>query len=230
MKYLRKIFESSRDDQLADIELIFSSYLDKKILVDGEEYPLATIDSSEDKPYISINIYMYLSNAVMNDIKDFDKIYKERLEHLETMKNLKNTLSRIKHVGYTWSMLFDNEGFNIKVFYNDLEIELSDCFGGEEYLNGVDESIIKSYMRKHYNLDYDSYTYYPSTSGYYGKNAKIILYFNQPVTENLISDLAKLKRKSKIWGPAGERYSYETAFGSIQIISGGRGISMEIIY
>lgn len=230
MKYLRKIFESTKEDQVEDIESIFTEYLDQKYTADdGEEYSDCYIETKDSNQFVSITISSYLESPAITDLKDFDKIFKERSEYLELLKKIRTSLSRLDGMGYSWTMDFNDEGFHIKAFYKDTIITLADCFGGEEYMRGVDEAILKRYMKDHYNLNYSSYIYKESTQGYYGKRAYLVIYFNNPVPTKLIEDLKKLTRSYEVYSTSsGKEMKSEKAFYNVELINGTNGLKLEL--
>ena len=230
MKYLKKIFESTKEEQVEDIESIFTEYLDQKYIADdGEEYSICFLETKDSPQYVLVTIENYIQNAAISDIQDFDKIYKERFEYLEMLKKIRVSLLRLENMGYTWAMSFDEDGFHIKVFYKDTVVTLADCFGGEMRMRSVDEPIMKRYMKDNYNLKYNSSHYTSETGGYYGRRANIMIYFNNQVPEKLVEDLRKLKRKYDIYSTSTKKeIRTENAFYSVEIIAGGVGVKLEL--
>lgn len=230
MKYLRKIFESSKEDQIEDIESIFTEYLDTKYIADdGEEYSDCYI-STENPKFIEISITQYLSSPSISDISDFDNIYKERNDYLELLKKIRTSLTRIDRMGYNWTMEFNEDGFFIKVLYKDTEVSLADCFGGESSMNHVEEAILKKYVKDKYNIEYSSY-YKPSTSGYYGHRAEFLIYFKNPVPQTLLEDIKNLNKRFKVFSThaEGEQIRVERAFYSVEVMDGNpNGIRIKI--
>lgn len=231
MKYLRKIFESTKEDQIEDIESIFTEYLDQKYTADdGEEYSICNLFTDESDQYVMVNIESYLEGASISSITEFDRIYSERAEYLNLLKKIRVSLLRLEKIGYDWGMDFDNDGFHIKVFYKETQLTLADCFGGEKRMRSVDEPIIKKYMKQHYNLEYSSSFYREATQGYYGKRAEIVIYFKSQVPQKLVEDLKKLTRSYEVWTTSSYKKEIRTerAFYDIEIISGGNGIKMQL--
>lgn len=230
MKYLRKIFESTKEDQLEDIESVFTEYIDQKYTAeDGEEYSTCNLFTDESDQYVMVNIESYLEGASIASLTEFDKIYAERSEYLNLLKRIRVTLLRLEKMGYDWAMDFDNEGFHIKVFYKDTQLTLADCFGGEKRMRHVDEPIIKKYMNQHYNLEFSSYVSRQETKGYYGKRAELIIYFRSPVPDQLIDDLKKLEKNSEVWGSiSGKQTKVEKAFYQVERLTGAYGVKIEL--
>jgi len=230
MKYLRRIFESTKEDQFEDIESVFTEYLDQKYTADdGEEYSDCYIEKDVSDQFISITISSYLGSPAITDLKDFDKVFKERLEYLDLLKKIRTSLSRLNGMGYSWTMDFNEDGFHIKAFYKDTVITLTDCFGGEKHMRSVDEAILKRYTKDNYNLNYSSYIYRPATQGYYGKRAEIVIYFSNPVPNSLIEDLKKLNRTYEVWSTHdGDVKKTEKAFYKVERYNGENSIKLEI--
>jgi len=230
MKYLRKIFESTKEDQIEDIESVFTEYLDQKYTTDdGEEYSICYLETKESPQYVLVRIENYIDAATITDLKDFDKIYQERVDYLNMLKKIRVSLTRLEGMGYNWAMSFDEEGFHIKVLYKDTVVTLADCFGGESRMGSVDEPILKRYMKDNYNLKYNSSHYTPATGGYYGNRANIRIYFNGQVPEQLVKDLEKLNKKYEVYSTHdGKKMQVEKAFYSVEVISGGVGVKLEL--
>ncbi len=195
MKYLLPIFESSKEKQLEDIQFIFSDYLDNKYMEGDDEVCDCYIDDRESDLYLLISISNYVSNPVINSVSDFDSIFKEKESSLQLLKNIKTTLLRLDYLGYKWGMSLNDDTYDIKVFYKDTKLVLLDAFSGESSFRKFDDNIIKIVLKRDYNINFHSCRYIPSTQGYYGSRAHLILSIdgNNSDKVRLIDDLTNLK-------------------------------------
>jgi hypothetical protein len=198
MKYLRKIFESSKEDQIEEIETVFYQWLDKKFTDKGEEY--ADAEVTEHNTHLTITIYNYESNRNPNDLKEFDESLKEKEQTLSLMKSIRVALTRLDYYEFKWGINIDEEqNFHIKVFFKETKLTLQDCFGGIYHMRRIDENIMKEVLKKDYNINYLSCDFSPSTQGYYGKRAYFLIYLKDPITQDnkIFDDLKNLKRKNR---------------------------------
>ena len=166
MKHLRKIFESTKEDQHDEIESIFTELLDKTYAGEDNEYG-SNCEIEEKDSFILVSIYDYQSKVIINSFDDYDKFTKESEERSESLKKLRKYLQRIDYAGFSWDMEIDTEGYFIKVYYKDTKLTLIDIFGGEFGNKHFEETVAKRVFREVYGLDYSSFRYDHPTSGYY---------------------------------------------------------------
>ena len=231
MKHLKKIFENitDRNEQREEIECIFYQWIDKKYIRDGEEYSDAEIDDTDDQ-YLLVSIYDTHEDTFPNDITEFDKMYKEREESLKLIKSIRVALIRLDYLEFK-----DVDTWHIKVYYKDSNLSLQDAFGGIYRMDHVDENIMKTILKRDYDIDYSSSSYTPSSSGYYGKRAVIRIWFKSPIKikernddNKLIKDLKSLRRKNRRW-EADKSYQafYDVKF-TPSLTDDGSGITIEL--
>ena len=205
MKYLRKIFESEADDiQYDEIYSIFGEFIENK------EGKISSVKNT--KPYILIEIFGEHTKDVTN-IDDIDTLINNNINTSSTLRRLKVSFSRIDYLKYKWNMNTIESSFFIKIFRENHELTLYDVFCGITDMKRVDQAICKKVLKDKYNLEFTSCNYDSETSGYYGKRAKIRLYFRNiiPVKTHdlnrthpnycdkdhkLLDDLRALERKN----------------------------------
>jgi hypothetical protein len=231
MKHLRKIFESTKEDQHDEIESIFIELLDQTYAgEDGEYYSNCEISSRDN--FILISIYDSQSKVIINSFDDYDKFTKESEERVESLKKLKKYLQRIDYAGFKWDMEIDEEGYFIKVYYKDAKLSLIDVFGGEFGHKNFDETVAKRVFRESYGLEYNSLRYDHPTGGYYGKRATYYLYFKKaiPNDSKIQEDLRKLKQKYKYFTTAaeGEQIGEKNIIYTTELIHDGRTLKIEL--
>lgn len=229
MKHLRKIFESTKEDQKDEIEDIFIELLDQTYAgEDGEYYSNCEIDDRDN--FMIVNIYDSQSKVIINSVGDYDKFTKELEERTESLKKLKKYLQRIDYAGFTWAMEVNSDGYFIQVYYKETKLTLIDAFGGEFGHKNFVETIAKRVFKEVYGLDYSSFAYNPSTSGYYGKKATYCLYFSKPIPNDskLISDLKSLKQKYKYYGSDGEGIDERRIIYKVELLHDGTTLKIEI--
>ena len=58
----------------------------------------------------------------------------------------------------------------------------------------MDEAIMKKVAKDVYNLNFSSYSYRQGTSGYYGKNPEMLIYFKEVLDDDhqIIKDIKKI--------------------------------------
>jgi len=231
MKHLRKIFESTKEDQKDEIESIFIELLDQTYAgEDGEYYSNCEINDRDN--FILVSIYDSQSKVIINSFEDYDKFAKELEERAESLKKLRKYLQRIDYAGFSWDMEIDTEGYFIKVYYKDTKLSLIDVFGGEFGHKNFDETVAKRVFREVYGLDYSSFRYDHPTSGYYGKRATYYLYFRNPIPADckLMGDLRLLKQKYKYYSTAtdGEQIGSKNIVYTTELFHDGTSLKIEM--
>ena len=104
MKHLKKIFESTKKDQLEEVEDIFQELVDNKTLDDeGEEYSDCEIYDEKDS-IIRVYIGNYIPEILINSTSDYENFIKSSEERIESIKSLKKYLQRLDYSGFTWDM------------------------------------------------------------------------------------------------------------------------------
>lgn len=231
MKHLRKIFESTKEDQKDEVESIFTELLDQTYAgEDGDYYSNCEINDREN--FILVSIYDSQSKVIINSFGDYDKFTKESEERVESLKKLKKYLQRIDYAGFNWDMEIDEQGYFIKVYYKDAKLSLIDAFGGEFGHKNFDETVAKRVFRELYGLEYDSFRYDHPTGGYYGRRATYYLYFKKVIPDDskIQEDLRKLKQKYKYFTTAaeGEQIGEKNIIYTTELIHDGRTLKIEL--
>lgn len=231
MKYLKKIFESTKEEQNDEIESIFTELLDQTYAgEDGDYYSNCEIDNRDN--FILVSIYDSKSKVIINSFDDYDKFTKESEERTQSLKKLKKYLQRIDYAGFTWDMEIDEEGYFIKVYYKDAKLTLIDVFGGEFGNKNFDETVAKRVFKESYGLDYDSFRYDHPTGGYYGRRATYYLYFKKAIPQDspIHKDLRELKQKYKYFSTAteGEQIGQKAIVYTTELIHDNRTLKIEL--
>ena len=232
MKYLKKIFESTTEDQREEIEDIFQEMLDKKYThEDGEEDSDCHISSVQGN-HLVVTIYDYARNVIVNSFKDYDKLVNQSEQRTLKLKELKKYLQRLDYAGFTWDMESDEEAFYIKVYFRDAKLQLIDAFGGEWNSTRFDETAARRVFKELYGLDYSSFRSTPATSGYYGKRGVYYIYFLKPIPEDstISNDIRSLKKKYKYFSTArtGEQIGERNIAYTTEISQGNRLLKIEL--
>ena len=172
MIYL-KLFESeSSDIQFEEVDSIFAEF------TDNEEFGSI---NNKNEAYIDIELYKSTLGSSFDSINEIDSIINDYKDCISLFERLKVALSRVDHFDYQWTLELNDDIIRIKILRESRDINLYDAFGGIRNMRRVEEGIMKRLMKKVYNLDYSSSSYRPSTSGYYGKRAELLLYFNNRI-------------------------------------------------
>lgn len=231
MKYLRKIFESTKEDQLDEVESIFTELLDQTYAGENGEY-CSNCEIYDRQNFILVSIYDSKYKVIINSFEDYDKFTRESEERTESLKKLRKYLQRIDYSGFKWDMEIDEEGYFIKVYYKDTKLSLIDVFGGEFGNKHFDETVAKRVFKEVYGLDYSSFRYDPPTSGYYGKRGIYYLYFRNPIpTDSPIhKDLRELKQKYKYYSTStdGEQTGQKSIIYTTELIHNGNTLRIEM--
>jgi hypothetical protein len=111
MKYLKKIFESSREEQFERIEDIFLELIDQD---DADSW------DEKDKNYCVFDVSYYnITNSVSN-LEEFNEFIKEKIEMSNFLKTkFEPIVKRLTLGGYQWSMEQGEDNFRFKVFYKN---------------------------------------------------------------------------------------------------------------
>lgn len=224
MKYLRKIFESDSNEQLEEVESIFTEFLDERQkLEDGEESTICEI-STEEK-YIRITIYKDECAQDANGFADFENLVKGYDDQKAILNRLRTPLKRIDHLGYKWGIeICDNE-IHIKIFFIDNNFTLIDALISNHGSVSIDPNIIKTVLKDKYNVEYSSFNRSSGSSGY-GRKETIYLYLRDTITNDsqLYKDIKGLKhRKRNDLSSSYER----SVFSRVEIIHDGKTLKLE---
>lgn len=94
-------------------------------------------------------------------------------------------------------------------------------------MNSVDINMMKTVLRRDYGIEFSSYRYSPSTSGYYGKRAEIYLYIKPSINiENkLILDLKNIIKEIRY---TSGKMDLRKAFYNVELIHSGSTIKLEL--
>ena len=223
MKHLKKIFESTKKDQLEEVEDIFQELVDNKTLDDeGEEYSDCEIYDEKDS-IIRVYIGNYIPEILINSTSDYENFIKSSEERIESIKSLKKYLQRLDYSGFTWDMnIDDDQGYWINIQYKEAKLSLVDVFGGEFGNGRINNNIAKRVFKEKYNLNFTGSTYREATTGYYGKRAVCFLRFKETILPNskIVKDLEKVEQKYKYYSTAeeGEQVTGEKVVYSLEII------------
>jgi len=232
MKYLKKIFESSKEEQKDEVESIFTELLDQTYAGEDGDYN-SNCEIHDRENFILVSIYDSQSKVIINSFDDYDKFTKESEERAESLKKLRKYLQRVDYYGFSWDMEVDTEGYFIKIYYKDTKLSLVDIFGGEFGNKHFDETVAKRVFREIYGLEYSSFRYDHPTSGYYGRRGVYYLYFKKPVPADskLMGDLRNLKQKYKYFSTAtdGEQIGSKNIVYTTELFHNGAALKIEMI-
>ena len=222
MKHLKKIFESTKKDQLEEVEDIFQELVDNKTLDDeGEEYSDCEIYDEKDS-IIRVYIGNYIPEILINSTSDYENFIKSSEERIESIKSLKKYLQRLDYSGFTWDMnIDDDQGYWINIQYKEAKLSLVDVFGGEFGNGRINNNIAKRVFKEKYNLNFTGSTYIEATTGYYGKRAVCFLSFKETILPNskIVKDLEKVEQKYKYYSAEeGYLFTGEKVVYSLEII------------
>ena len=227
MKHLRRIFEAkdlsdSEKTQKEEIEDSFLQYIDTEDCY-VEDEP----NGFEDNNTHLLISFPKGSTLGVNDMSEFDSLIKEEEENIILLKKIKTCLSRVEYDGYTWAFEQDDDSFHIKVFYKNTKLTLEDAFGGKGSMNRVDINMMKTVLKRDYNIEFDSYRDSPSTSGFYGKRAEVYLYIKKPINNDnkFIVDLKNIIKEIRY---TSGKMDLRKAFYNVELIHNGRTIKLEL--
>jgi hypothetical protein len=179
MKYLRKIFENDENSQYEEILNIFDEYVDKE-----------ECEVTQEDNYISVFIDLSEFTSLATSLEELDSIKSEYLDRIKFIESIKIALKRMEFHNYIWSIKIEDYGIYIRIQKAGKQLTIEDAFKDKR----CDEAILKKVAKDVYNLNFSSYRYEKGSSGYYGKNPEMLVYFRE-VLENdhqIIKDIKKI--------------------------------------
>jgi hypothetical protein len=219
MRYI-KLFESN-DEQLEEVESIFSEFMDKRVYDDGEPYPMCEVEDKET--YFDIAIYKEIFLAdVANDMDGFNYLLKSYDEEKKFLKRIKVAFDRLDHLKYEWGFRNTDHEFRIKV-YKPVDVTLLDAFGLRSGRHIQVDNNIMHRVLKQYGVEYNSYSESRARKSSYSNDA-IFIHLKDSIMMNnkLITDLKELKY------PKDASKSWSQIFMRVTLINDNKTIKIEL--
>lgn len=178
MKHLRKFNESV--EQKDDILSIFAQLIDDEILyyMEGDNETSLTFTSE-----------LYRPDDVITDLNQFEAFLQHKKDVFSFYEEIEVYLKRLENEGYYWSFEVEEDISYLNVYFKNINLTLDNAFGPKNHI-GLDAPVLKSVLKRDYNLTYHSNSYTKAEKGYYGSNA----YFNIYVSGDIEKVWNKLKK------------------------------------